>query len=68
LRYGLVPLQKGSVFVTVKGVVEVRFQVQRELRFAGKLKAAGSGRNPVRVLNDCVIHRVVGDVVTFTVR
>jgi hypothetical protein len=68
LRYGLVPLQKGSVFSTVDGVVEVRFKFQRELRFSAKLKAAGSGRNPVRILNDAVMYRVVGDVATFTVR
>ena len=68
IRYGLVALQKGSVFLTENGIAEVRFRAPRELRFIAKLKAVDIGNSAARVLNGCAVCRAVGDVTTFTVR
>ena len=67
-RYGLIPLQKGCTLETTDGTVEIRFGLTRDLRFTTKLKAGGAGHNTGRLLDGCVMHRIVGDVATFNVR
>ena len=71
-RYGLEPLQRGAVFQTTDGgLVELRLQTSddRQLRFTTKLTAYGGEDGRVaRTVDGALIHRVVGDVATFSFR
>lgn len=64
-KYGLVPLQKGTIFKTTDGIVEIRVRSPKELHFAAKMK---SNEGDERALSGYVMHRMVGNEALFTVR
>ncbi len=63
-KYNLMPMQKGAIFSTVNGIAEVRFRMQKELRFTAKLK---SNEQDEKALAGYVMHRVVSEVAVFTI-
>jgi len=71
--YGLEPLQRGAVFQTTDGghceLQLLRTWVDRELRCSTKLTAYGGKDGRVeRTIDGAIIHRVVGDVASFSFR
>ena len=71
-RYGLEPLQRGAVLQTTDGgyaELQMKMSGDRELRFSSKLTAFGGKDGRVaKTVDGVVIHRVVGDVATFSFR
>jgi hypothetical protein len=66
-KYRLEPLQKGAVFCTTDGQLELKFHIMKELRFSTKLRTATMNRDG-RSLEGCVMHRIInGDIARFTV-
>ncbi len=63
-KYDLVPLQENSVLHTKNGVAEIQLGLSKDLTFLTKLK---SDQHSEEVLQQHVMHRVVGDRAVFTV-